>query len=73
MPKIQVMSPRGDDLCAEWGPDTGVEDFQLIKRRFDALRAKGFSAFTTKSATRVDHLSPDIQEDIIFIAPLVGG
>jgi|GraSoiStandDraft_35_1057300.scaffolds.fasta_scaffold447890_2 hypothetical protein len=73
MPKIQVMSPKGDDLFAEWGIDTGVEDLKLIGKRFDEQCAKGFSAFTSVSATRVKSFSPEIQEDIVFIAPLIGG
>lgn len=73
MPKIQVMSGNGDDLFAEWGSATGAEDLENINRRFHQLRAKGYSAFTTTSATRIDDFSPDIEEDIIFIAPLIGG
>ena len=73
MPRIQVMSPRGDDLLGEWGPDTTVEDLELIRKRFDEQRSKGFSAFLSKSATRLKSFSPDVREDIILIAPLVGG
>ena len=73
MPKIQVMSGNGDDLFAEWESETGAADLKNISRRFHQLRAKGYSAFTTTSATRIDNFSPDIEEDIIFIAPLIGG
>jgi hypothetical protein len=73
MPNIRVMSPKGDDLLAEWEPDTAVEDLNLISKRFDEQCAKGFSAFTSKSGTRLKSFSPEVEEDIIFIAPLVGG
>jgi len=72
MPTIRVMSAKGDDLLEKWDIDTGVEDLKLISKRFDVQCAKGFSAFTT-SGTRLKSFSPEIQEDIIFIAPLVGG
>ena len=73
MPRIQVMSSRGDDLMAEWGSATTPEDAALIRRSFEDLRAKGFTPFTSKSGVRVKNFVPEIDEDIIFIAPLIGG
>ncbi len=73
MPRIEVMSVRGDDLLAEWGRDTGTEDLKSISQRFKGLRAKGYSAFTVHSGRRLDAFDPEIEENVIFIAPLVGG
>lgn len=74
MPRIEVMSPtKGDDLLAEWGEDTGVENLRGIKQKFEALQSKGYRAFTVRTGHRVDAFDPRIEEDIVFIAPLVGG
>jgi hypothetical protein len=73
MPKIEIMSHRGDDLFAEWGADTKVEDIKAIAEWFKEQRGKGFSAFTAQTGNRVDEFNPDIHENIIFIAPLIGG
>lgn len=73
MPRIEIMTAKGDDLLAEWGKDTEEENLKSISQRFRALRATGYSAFTVHSGRRVDNFDPDIEEDIIFIAPLVGG
>lgn len=73
MPRIEIMTAKGDDLLAEWGCDTRGEDLAKISHEFGEMRAKGFSAFTVQSGRRVDDFDPDIEEDIIVIAPLVGG
>ena len=73
MPRIGIMSHRGDDVFAEWGKETNPDDLRAIADRFKEQRGKGFSAFKIQSSTRVDSFSPDIDEDMIFIAPLIGG
>jgi len=73
MPRIGIISHRGDDLFAEWGKETNPDDLRAIAERFKEQRAKGYSAFTIHTARRVDSFSPDIEEDMIFIAPLIGG
>jgi hypothetical protein len=50
-----------------------LEDLELVRKRFDEQCAKGFSAFTSKSGSRLRSFAPDIQEDIIFVPPLIGG
>jgi hypothetical protein len=67
------MSSRGDDLIAEWGNTTTAEDLAAIRKRFEDLRAKGFTPFRSRTAARVQSFGPEIDEDIIFIAPLIGG
>ncbi len=67
------MSHRGDDLFAEWGKETNSDELKAIAERFNEQRGKGSSAFTIHTARRVDSFSPDIEEDMIFIAPLIGG
>ena len=72
MPRIQVMSSRGDDLVAEWGTESTADDLAGIARRFDDLCTKGFTPFTSRSAAPVRRFIPEITEDIIFVAPLIG-
>jgi len=73
MPRIEIMSHRGDDLFAEWGRETNPDDLKAIAERFKEQRAKGFSAFTAQTGNRVDEFNSDIEEDLIMIAPLIGG
>ncbi len=70
---IEIMSHRGDDVFAGWGKETNPDDLRAIADRFKEQRGKGFRAFTIHTARRVDSFSPDIEEDMIFIAPLIGG
>ena len=72
MPRIEVMSSRGDDLVAEWGTESTAEDLANIRKRFEDLCTKGFTPFGCRSAAPVRAFGPEINEDIIFIAPLTG-
>ena len=71
--RIEVMASNGDDLLAEWNATTSAAELRAISQRFQAQRGKGFRAFGARSGQRVDHFDPDLQEDVVFIAPMIGG
>ena len=70
--KIQVMSKSGDSVLAEVTNETSVEELALVTLQFRKLQANGYRAFTRRGV-RVDRFSPEIDEDIVFVAPLMGG
>ena len=45
MPRIGIMSHRGDDLFAEYGKEANPDELRAIAERFNEQRAKGFRAF----------------------------
>jgi len=72
--KIEVMARSGDELlAADVTENTSSEELQWIDREFRDLLRRGYSAFGVQSGMRIDHFSPQIGEDLIIIAPLVGG
>ncbi len=71
--KIEVMARSGDELLADVTENTSPEELQWIDREFRDLLRRGYSAFGVQSGMRIDHFSSQIGEDLIIIAPLVGG
>ena len=70
--KIEVMSRSGHDLLAEVTKVSSATELEFAADRFREFKAKGYQAFTRKGS-RLDRFSPEIDDDIVFIAPLVGG
>ncbi len=71
--RIEIMSKKGDEVFAEWTAQTPAEELQTIAERFAAIRRRGYRAFGAVSGKRVDAFDADIDEDLVFIAPVVGG
>ena len=71
--RIEVMTGRGDEVVAEWNRDTREEELRIIGKRFDQLLERGYSAFGTESGTRLPRFNPELDEDVVFIAPVRGG
>ncbi len=71
--RIEIMSRRGDEVFAEWNAQTPAEELRAIAKRFAAKRRQGYRAFGTVSGTRVDAFDAGVSEDLVFIAPVVGG
>lgn len=71
--RIEVMSSKGDEVFAEWNGETPAVDLDAIATRFQAQRHRGFRAFGSVSGQRVDVFDPNLTEDLVFIAPVVGG
>lgn len=72
--KIEVMARSGDELlAADVTENTSSEELQWIDREFRDLLRRGYSAFGVQSGMRIVHFSSQIGEDLIIIAPLVGG
>ncbi len=70
--KIEVMSRSGHDLIAEVNKESTATELAFAVDRFSEFKAKGYQAFT-RNGSRLDGFSPEIDDDIVFIAPLVGG
>jgi hypothetical protein len=71
--RIEVMSSKGDELLAEWDARSSPAELNDIAQDFGLLRAKGYRAFGAVTGLRADHFNAEIDEDLIFIAPMVGG
>ncbi len=70
--KIRVMTRAGDELLAEVNENTTQDELGWIDQQFQDLKRRGFSPLT-RSGTRITTFSPDLKDDILFVAPLVGG
>jgi hypothetical protein len=71
--RIEIMTRKGDEVFAEWDAQTPVEELQAIAERFAAIQRQGYRAFGSLTGTRVDAFDPAVLEDLVFIAPVVGG
>lgn len=71
--RVLVMSRNGDDVLGEWNAVYTEGAIAELGRKFAHLRAKGYRAFGTSSGARFDAFSPEIDEDVLMIAPVVGG
>jgi hypothetical protein len=71
--RIEIMSRRGDEVFAEWNTETPAAELQAIAERFAAIQRRGYRAFGSVSGTRVDAFDANVAEDLVFIAPVVGG
>jgi hypothetical protein len=70
---IEVMSRKGHEVLAEWHPQTPAAELRAIGTQFAAWRRKGYRAFGVVSGQPVDRFDPQLVEDLVFIAPVVGG
>lgn len=70
--KIRVMTRAGDELLAEVNENTTQDEIAWIDRQFQDLKRRGYSPLT-RSGTRIKTFSPELKDDILFVAPLVGG
>ncbi len=71
--KIEVMTRSGDECLAEINENTSPEELQWIDQQFQELRKKGYSAFTKHEGRRVDNFDRTLDDDLILVAPIVGG
>lgn len=71
--RIEIMSKKGHEVLAEWSGDTSAAELLEVAARFRAKRHRGYRAFGAVSGKPVDDFTPEIDEDLVFIAPLVGG
>ncbi len=70
--KIRVMTRAGDELLAEVNDNTTQDDLAWIDQQFQDLKRRGYSPLT-RSGTRIKTFSPELKDDILFVAPLAGG
>lgn len=70
--KIEIMARDGHQLLAEIREDTSLEELRWVDHQLRQFRQKGYSTFT-RSGQRVNGVNVDLDEDLVLIAPLVGG
>ena len=68
--KLIVLNSGGDSKL-EWDPSDEAEITQA-RMEFEALRTKGYVAFSPKGKARLDSFRPE-QEEILMVPRLVGG
>ena len=71
--KIRVMGRSGDLMVGEVTHETSREELKWIEDQWREMSRRGYSAFGTKSGQRLKSFEPDLGEDVIFVAQLVGG
>lgn len=71
---LRKLSPRGDDLIAEWEPDTVTpERLQEIQREFDQLMQRGYLAADVTDQRNVLVNEFDPNADLLLIPRMAGG
>ncbi|HZD40645.1 MAG TPA: hypothetical protein VE131_07980 [Terriglobales bacterium] len=68
--KMIVLNSGGDSKL-EWDPSDEAEITQA-RTEFEALKTKGYVAFSPKAKARLDSFRPE-QEEILMVPRLVGG
>ena len=71
--RIFVMSRNGDDVLGEWTPGCSTAEIADLEVKFARLRSRGYRAFGVSSGSRFDRLATAIDEDLLLVAPMVGG
>lgn len=71
--KILKMSRAGDEVIGSWTPESPVAEVGRAENAFLAMQLRGYNAFGIDSGRRIDAFEPGIDEDVLFVAPMVGG
>ncbi len=71
--KLEVMTRKGHELLAEVNNHSGDKDLEWIDEQFQRLRKRGYSSFTKRDGRRVDYFDRNLDDDLILVAPIVGG
>lgn len=71
--KLLKMSKAGDQLVGDWTTTSSPDEILEVEKTFHVLRKEGFTAFGLDSGRRFDAFAPTIDEDVPFVAPMVGG
>lgn len=68
--KMIILNSGGDSKM-EWDPSYEAEIAQA-RTEFEALKTKGYVAFSPQAKARLDSFQPE-QEEILMVPRLVGG
>jgi len=71
--KIEVMSHKGHDILAEVDEKTSPEELDRLDAELKKFMDQGYTAFLKESGLKVDKIDPAIKEDVVVIAPVMGG
>jgi hypothetical protein len=71
--RIEVMSPKGHETIAEVDEQTSREEIDRLDAELQKLMSQGYSAFLKESGLKVSKIDPTVKEDVVVIAPVMGG
>ena len=71
--KIEVMSHKGHEILAEIDEKTSPAELDRLDVELKKLMDQGYSAFLKESGLKVDKIDPTVKEDVVVIAPVMGG
>jgi hypothetical protein len=71
--RVELMSRKGHDVLGEWDRTMALERLEALDREVQDYLRRGYNAFGAASNQRLEHVGPDCEEDVVLIAPVVGG
>ncbi|MBI1748327.1 MAG: hypothetical protein HYR55_17360 [Acidobacteria bacterium] len=71
--KIEVMSHKGHELLSEVDEKTSPAELDRLDSELKKLMDQGYSAFLKESGLKIEKIDPSIKEDVVVIAPVMGG
>ena len=71
--KIELMSHKGHEVLAEIDEKTRPAELDRLDAEFKKLIDQGYTAFLKESGLKVDKIDPRVREDVVVIAPVMGG
>ena len=71
--RVEVMSEKGHEVLGEWDRTQAMVRLQELDRHLHWYLSKGYNAFGAQSGQRLEALDPKSDEDVVLIAPMIGG
>jgi hypothetical protein len=71
--RVELMSRKGHDVLGEWDHTMALERLEALDQQVQHYLRQGYNAFGAVSSQRLEHVGPDCEEDVVLIAPVVGG
>jgi hypothetical protein len=71
--RVELMSRKGHDVLGEWDRTMAMERLEALDREVQDYLRRGYNAFGATSNQRLERIAPDCDEDVVLIAPVVGG
>lgn len=71
--KIEVMSNKGHEIIADVDEKTSPAELDRLDAELKKLMDQGYTAFLKESGLKIDKIDPSIKEDVVIIAPVMGG
>jgi hypothetical protein len=71
--RVEVMSEKGHEVLGEWDRRQAMLRLQELDKQLQSYLRRGYSAFGAQSGQRLKALHPERDEDVVLIAPMIGG